>query len=846
MKKTILIVLLAVLCVSCIVTLVACNYDDILQSYILNENGATLDEDFSLPGSIADHKVSWTSSDESAVKITKNGDDYLAKVTMSEDGAKTVKLTVKMGSSTKEFSVTIPQFDAYYFAENYVLPQHLKTVVEPFQLAREYTIGDKTATISWSIDDKASKDYLTITESDGKTMCNVTPNSLKPTAYLNAKFTYNGVEAPATYRVTVFVTMSAEEEIDNWYRNSNVSKLLSGYIVEMAEKYTGEYSNTTFYMIDDTFKAGYYVYHGGISADEAAQLARGVHVTVKDTTNTNYSGLMETNSGGTVIVDEKYDSDEDVANGKDNFTQDKGLPLTIEPKDYVYDLDNDLFADSSDTAAYRYHQSTYVRLSNWKITEMGKTPQVDKTATLFTVERDGVEVSVAVSKNIRGQYEAKAGDARYEAICALQSQYKVGDYVNIVGILGAYYGPQIALVSPVDVTAGTEDKTVSPAVAVKAAIEQVEGALDDAQIAKTTNGWIIVKSDGVTLPRKVGNVTITYKPSWDSQAVVIEHGEDDSENAIIKVTPGIHERLNIRATYTNGTYSVSKYFAIESHNLSAEDVVAEEIKLVYYTLPEGIELYQNGELNLPTASSKYKDVTYKWEFDEAKNTAEKVDLSGITLTENKLSATKDAKPNQKIYLKVTISFDGQNQTKPEMAFNVNKGFEKTTEPAEGTYKLMMTLDDGKYYFATGSLSGGYYFATSTNMKEAAEFTITKVGDNQYTIQVDGMYLEIRARNDGKKGVSVYLEDEQTEGYTWQWIDSMQNFFMETTYNENNDKNNTTKDIYFLGTYRGSSGSVFTTMSGNYIKRIADKSADGSYTPNGAEGESQWVAYFGTI
>lgn len=166
-------------------------------------------------------------------------------------------------------------------------------------------------------------------------------------------------------------------------------------------------------------------------------------------------------------------------------------------------------------------------------------------------------------------------------------------------------------------------------------------------------------------------------------------------------------------------------------------------------------------------------------------------------------------------------------------------FTPLTEAKTGTFKFALYYGtDKSYYYATGNMVNTYYYETTTDVSQAADFVITSVGDNQYTITINGKYLEVVPRTNGSQGVNIAMNTTRTEGKYWQWIDGIQNFVMESTYNKTDDESAT--DLYYFGNYNTN-----TSMNVNYIGRIATGS-DGSYTPNNLEGVSQWVAHFGTL
>ena len=375
MKRNIIAVL-AIVMVLCCVTLAACNDKNdtnVLDSYIFDMDGTTVTDDFTLPATIGGEAAEWK-SEGTAIQLEKRESDWLAKVTLPETGLVDVNLTVTVKKSSKSYTVRVKALDVYDFMNSYVFPKDKATIVDNFDLETEFAYKGKTATIAWSVDEDYEL-YIKVIN-NGKTL-QVTPQGNQTPVKVKATFTYNGVSASQSYRMTVYKTMEGLELVNYWYTNTGVYIDMSGYVVLIGTAYSSSYNNVTLYMVNDDFTAGYYLYRVKTTDEHAAKLAPGVHITVTGTTNTNYNGLVETNEGGKLVVDD------DVA------------PIDVNA--HVKAIDQEVIGNLPATVS---HESRLVSLTNWKVTKVAA--DADKQAganyTLLTLETGGAKVEVRVSK----------------------------------------------------------------------------------------------------------------------------------------------------------------------------------------------------------------------------------------------------------------------------------------------------------------------------------------------------------------------------------------------------------------------------------------------------------------
>lgn len=606
MKRKIILILLALVFVFSCVALVACNKGEkeALDTYLLEQDNQLVDADFTLPVKIREYDVTWTSSD-SAITLEKRDSDYLAKVTLG-DAVKEVTLTVSIGKLSKSFTVRVAEFDVYFIADHYNFVKDKTTVTEDFALDRSFTYQGKTATIDWSVSD-AYADYIAISE-DGNT-CLVYPTSLLPSVRIKATFTYNNESTTYQYTMTVGLNRTHLEEINYWYYNTGVSIDIKGYVVEIATPYDEGYGNVSLYVVDEEFLAGYYVYRVKTDSANAALIEVGAHVTITGTTNTNYNGLIETNAGGNLVVD-------------------TDVPK-IDVREHVYALDQDVLGN---VPAAIYHQSRLVSLTNWTVKSVESAPEAGSTATLFTLTKGGVDVSVAVSKYLEGAYKPTADDATWSALAALTGTVKEGDVVSVTGILGNYKGAQIMPLKASDVVVGgtaDPDGTVYPGQTAAKAIAAVNAALKEAGADKR-----ITKTTEFTLPTESNGVAIAYEICGSPRALTLDGSK-------FTVTPDKHEIATVKVTYTlkdgeTVVYSTVQFFDVESLVPTASTIM--------------------DELVAPPAKAE-KD----FELD-ANATWEVVEGTGITIENGVAKLTRTAE-DQKVTLKATVSYNNETKTK---------------------------------------------------------------------------------------------------------------------------------------------------------------------------------------
>ena len=738
MKKITSILLVVLLVLTCL-TMAACDPTDPtvpfdtagarekLDLYIFEEDGQVIFGEFVLPGNIGGFDATWTSSSEFVVLTEvpaseENGTpkQYAVKVGYPETVTE-VTLTVALSADvTKTFTVIVNPLSVHDFIKAYSFQKEMDTVVADFALDRTFDFAGETATIDWSVDE-AYADYLEISE-DGNT-CVVYPTSLNPNVKINATFTYNGHSATKSYKMTVSEVKEHLQAVDYWYANTGVGMEMRGYVVEIATVFAPNYGNISLYIVDEDFCAGYYLYRVKCDQATADRLVPGAPVVVTGTVNTNYNGLIETNSGGTIVIDDEREA------------------LTELP---VHALDEEVVGG---LFSANYHQSTLVSLTNWKVKKVEDAPAAGATATLFILEKGGVEVSVAVSKYLEGAYLTKEDDAVWSALAAHGIQ--VGDIVSVTGVLGNYKGHQIMPLSIDGIVKGETESTYTAGVTAAAAVKAIDKALVD-------NGLnnVVAVEKNVALPT-VDGATITAKALGASRAVSVVDGA-------IVVTPGKLENACVQFDITVGEFTNSIFRYIKSADLDDAEKLAMELPVLDIDFELAAE---DTVLNLPATGSVFPAINVTWAF-KADTTHDCATLDGnvltITLPEAATSitvvATLSLGEAEVLTKEFTIAVD---------AATTQEYIAKFIEaPVAGTYKFAMVQANlGETLYFDGNINSSEYLTTTNKAAKAADVVVAKVGDTDtYTIMVGDKYVEIYTNSSNK--VRPTLSATATGAWTW--------------------------------------------------------------------------------
>lgn len=711
MKRNIIALLVVVMVLCCCLTLAACNNKtNVLDNYIFEMDGTTVSDDFVLPATIGGEKAEWKSNN-GAVQIQKRESDVLAKVTLPEKDAVEVTLTVTVKKVSKSYTVRVKALDVYDFMNNYVFPKNKATIVDNFDLETEFAYRGKKATIAWSVDENYEL-YIKVIN-DGKTL-QVTPQGQQTPVEIRGTFTYGTETASQSYRMTVYKEMEGMELVNYWYTNTDVSVDMSGYVVAIAVAYSDSYGNVSLYMVNDDFTAGYYVFRVKTTAEHAAKLKPGVHVTVTGTTNTNYNGLVETNAGGKLVVDDDKPA--------------------INVAEKVYAIDEEVLGNLPATV---YHESRLVSLTNWKVKSVA-TPSIEgKKYVTLTIEKGKTTVDVVVSKYLEGAYAPKAGDATFDALCALGTTYPVGTMVNVTGVWSKYGDNwQIMPLSAAAVTASgqLEDgaDTVYAGKKVAAAIAKVNEQLVNDKINDKDGKTVRITSEKeFTLVTANEGVTVEYAVVGKSNAIVIADGK-------MKVTPGNPETATIVATYTVGEFKSIQFFFVESLIPTAASMLED------LAVPETI----NAVTELPAAP---EGATIEWKVMSQK--------TSIAISNGQLIPTLKEKDVATI-VNATLTYNGVTRSKDYVVIvKAGKGSVEVKAPFEEGKGYVLTVDQtnlAKQIFAVNAMDG-YYIKSNDNPEKVELVYVEKVEE--------GYKLYFKTVNKDKTETKTYIAYKVADGHT---------------------------------------------------------------------------------
>ncbi len=651
MKKVKKIIFAAILSLSAVFLLVACKSKvkaaDLLSSFLLEQDNTEVTANFSVQSQLKKgeetYPLTWTSSDPDHVAIsaeenTENS-TYDVIITRPENEEIEVTLTVKLfikkkNQATKDFKVRLAPIDVYDFSDTFELPQKGTVVWDDFDLKTSYTVGDKTCSISWASSDE---NFIKI----NKATADVLPSTFEAPVKLLGTFSYDNKTTTKEYPLTVYYPMTQEDALIYWYEHTGITQKLEGYVVAKGT-YVDKYGEGSLYVMDPSFKGGYYIYQGYIDKAEFEALELGTYVTCTGATNTSYSGLMETNYGGTIKVDTKK------------------AKINVEEKRYA--IDNDLVANVN---SLYYRLSTPVSLTNWKVKEVKELDAAgSSTQTILKLEKFGVETTIAYSKYI-GSTPLDAANDTFKAVVSKLGSLKEGDWVSVKGILGYYNKSntpydqksyQINIESADAIVAGTEDAaTTSPASKVMKQIAAINKAMEAYDA--------IYEKQEITLPTS-SDADVTLAWGFANEY----HDSAKIENGKLIVNPGVKSNIFLTATLTNGDYTTTIRYTILVENVDSQEKVNREIKnfIVNSSADATVDqVMYTGEHELPTTGSTHKDVKFTYELVGSKPENKDVVLKNNILT---LPAVKE---EHTITIKITATIgegDAQKTASKEIVF----------------------------------------------------------------------------------------------------------------------------------------------------------------------------------
>ena len=329
-----------------------------------------------------------------------------------------------------------------------------------------------------------------------------------------------------------------------------------------------------------------------------------------------------------------------------------------------------------------------------------------------------------------------------------------------------------------------------------------------------------VVSADFTLPNAIGDEDVggPFPVTWssDNEAVIaIEERENDF---LAKVTLGDEvTRVNLTVKLVKG--GKSRTFEVRVAGIDASSFADN-----YDFKKNNGTVYESFKLDRKT-TYKGKEATIDWSVDD-----EYKDVLTISEDGNTAVVPEGIEGSHKVRIRATFTYGTDKASRNYSIIVSAKGdryiLKPIEAPAAGTYKLgMFQSKKETWYFATGVMGGynDYYYATTTDGLQAADYEIKKSGDD-WTIQVkdSGKYLNMVARDGAtaeSPSASLYLVDTEV---VWKWSTDLKAFYREIL-----GKN------FFLGNYNDYTdiGSAeqdkYTSETPNYLAQFGTLEKDTS-------------------
>ena len=525
--------------------------EEILSNVTYTWDGTEVSSDFILPAVLVyeettKYNVTWTSNNNAIAlehrdAVTEGSDpDYLAKVVFPESETQNVTLTLTLGKASKDFYVRVNPIDVYTIAANFTFAKDKATVVEDFKVPTEHACQGKTATITWSVP-AAYGNLLSVGEVANKEQTiKVNPSALDPEARIAAKFVYNNEETTKEWRLTVSKQLTHFEEVSRWYNTAGASIDVEGTVVAIGAEWDSSYKNMNIFVLDNDGCTGFYFYRvkAGTGVN-GADVKVGSKVKVEAAVSYSHNGLIEASATGTITK------------------LDNSGAATYNPKaaENVKAIDDLLVSGAQELTR---QESRYVSIKNWEVTAVNNTSD----SGLMVLTKDGQDVTVNMTKYYAGSYKFEDNDpnSEYQKIKAAIGTFNVGDYVNLTGIYSYNNKPIISIQAAADLTAGEKDEAATAGSKVKSLVTGNKTKIPSS---------LIISDKDIAMEASTADVTAAYEVIGPSAIV------SATEN-VFSVKPSQEDKVNVKATYTCGTFSTSEMFSIYSQKLSDAEAAEKE------------------------------------------------------------------------------------------------------------------------------------------------------------------------------------------------------------------------------------------------------------------------------
>ena len=810
-KKLIPLMLASSLALGATFTLASCNgenkAEEMIKSVIITNDGQAISQGFKVPASLKrgdnSYNLLWNSNSEYLTVSTEaSNNQYDITVTRPEDNKATAVLTAELDvdgkKATKDFTFYINPIDVDTFIDTFKFDQKGAMVDTDFTLPQSFAIGSKSATIAW---ESQNPDLVSISE-DGKT-AHVAGAAPAQSVQLKATFTYKGTTGTNIYAFKVTRKLTDFEKLRNWYeQDPGFTQEINGYVVAK-DSYSDTYNNCNVYISDANVTGGYYSYQVKCDKTTYDKLTFGTRVVVKNAPTSPYNGLGES-KGGTI----------EIVTGATPYTESQ----------LINSIDNDFIAD---TRNLFYKSSSLVSLTGWKVDSVSDDAK-DATkyaggATLVTLTR------TVGDKELKIKVVAKKGlvieDAAVTGLVTTCTGLKKNDIVNIKGILGYNSSDKDIKdkgVSPYSINVIDANSIVKADTTTEteySSAPKVAAAIKAAEIPSK-----VYEDTQVDLPSASSGATISWSFSTDPQVYTPKSAVIENNKLII--TPKDKEdEVVLVGTFTSGTYTVKQYYTINTIKKTKAQMVT-DVKTDFinngrlkYTLP--------GTYTLNTEDKIFNRVGISYALGEQKNSKGEIDNIATISADGKTLTIGSVDPDDTHYITYTVTFtlDDQVQSLTYKLTIVNekvtKAIQVTDAPENGkSYKFGVNQENKKaiYYF-TGKTSGNF-LATSTDVSQAIDVTITKKSNGKYTLSFkdknDTKYIALKdtTPNEEKKGVNAIISDTEFE---FDWDTDYHTF-------KANIKKNVGDRAYYIGAYGQN-----VTLSSSIISYAATSFTSALYT-----------------
>lgn len=314
-----------------------------------------------------------------------------------------------------------------------ILPEDRTTVAGDFTVPATVAHGNEKFDVTWTSNNTELLKFEASTEDASRVVAKVTlPTDEMKTVDFKATVSCNDTTGSKDFKVRIKKYSDPKETFYSFYDNASKGESynLSGWILAL-EAYSTQYNSASIYLLDESLEGAYYCYSVKMSVDFYNGLKIGSPVTVS-VTSTVYNGLIETKSSGSIVAN------------KDLAAKTEAEMLAAK------DISN-IFI-TADSKKITYAQSSYAKLTHMKVTKISgvKLDSTSTTHSFITLERNGETVSVALNKNLMALDSQAAKDLDAEV-----KKLKVGDYVDVEGLVGWYNGIQLLATKATLFTAST-------------------------------------------------------------------------------------------------------------------------------------------------------------------------------------------------------------------------------------------------------------------------------------------------------------------------------------------------------------------------------------------------------